>query len=147
MRMKGETFPLLIIEAQSVMLIMPPRSYPFPTLAAAPTPSNSTSPPSLPRWFSYPSLTLPPPTSLLWHRAGKISTLTPMRPISNRLHPRHLYLVKDFQEVWIWGKNCICSRSMRVLLIDHALLISSIFIKCAISHYKIFEFFFKSLPY
>lgn len=30
MRMKGETFPLLIIEAQSVMLIMPPRSYPFP---------------------------------------------------------------------------------------------------------------------
>lgn len=28
--MKGETFPLLIIEAQSVMLIMPPRSYPFP---------------------------------------------------------------------------------------------------------------------
>lgn len=30
MRMKGETFPLLIIEAQSVMLIMPPRSYPSP---------------------------------------------------------------------------------------------------------------------
>lgn len=46
MRMKGETFPLLIIEAQSVMLIMPPRSYPspdtrsrtYPPLAAHPAP-------------------------------------------------------------------------------------------------------------
>jgi len=59
--MKGETFPLLIIEAQSVMLIMPPRSYPSPNARSRTYPLAAlTYLPAAPfRRFSYPSLTLP----------------------------------------------------------------------------------------
>lgn len=82
--------------------------------------------PSPPRRFSYPSLALPPPTSLLWHRAGKISTLTPTRPISTtELHPRYLSISR-WRFPWIREKNRTTSSRKNILSITQTLLIGNI---------------------